>query len=127
MSKKDNADETPIEFYIPGPGKRPKIPIPINQPNWVYQKSAAMKPTALEWMFIGIELLFIIALVFLLIASSMYKSALWGVVFILVVIAALHIRSALIRVAAPPKEEDEVSNFKKDEKKKIPKRRKDYR
>ena len=47
MAKKDNnSDETPIEFYIPK--GRSRVPIPINQPHWIYKNS---KPNAFDWFF----------------------------------------------------------------------------
>jgi hypothetical protein len=44
MSKRDEKDETPIQFYIPGPGNRTQIPRSINQPNRIYKNSGMSKP-----------------------------------------------------------------------------------
>jgi hypothetical protein len=46
MAKKDNNDETPIKFYIPGPGRRSRAPIPINQPHWIYKPQSNI----FEWL-----------------------------------------------------------------------------
>lgn len=130
MAKKDNKDGGPIEFYIPpssAGGKGPRVPIPINQPNWKY-KYLNSKAEYSQWLVIGNILIIAIGLGVIIITKS-YKSPLWIAVITLVVIAFLQIRSAAIRTAnhTDKSESDEILRPKKKEKKKIPKHRKDYK
>jgi hypothetical protein len=129
MVKKDKADEAPIEFYIPGPGKGPKIPVPINQPNWIYKSNLNSKPDFSEWLSIGIILTIAIALGVLLVVTSMDKSPLWIVVAVLGIFSIFLIRSAIIRTINHKQEvvdnENTVSPQKRE--KKFSKRRKDYK
>lgn len=127
MAKKDRNDETPIEFYIPGPGRRgPKIPVPINQPNWVYKTSSNSKPGFSEWLFIGLILIFTITLAILLIAGSMFKSPVWIAVIVFGILAISLTRSAIIRTINHA-QEDEAIDLPKKKERKHPKRRKDYK
>ena len=130
MAKKDNKDSTPIEFYIPpssAGGKGPRVPIPINQPNWKY-KYLNSKGEYSRSLVIGNILIFAIALGVIIITKS-YNSPLWIAVITLVVIAFLQIRSASARTVnnTDKNENTEIFNIKKKRKKKLLKHRKDYR
>ena len=130
MAKKDKTDGTPIEFYIPpssAGGKGPRIPIPINQPNWKY-KYLNSKAESSQWLVIGNILIFAIALGVIIITKS-YKSPLWIALITLVVIGFWQIRSAAIRTAnhTDKSEGAEIFSPKKKRKKNPPKHRKDYK
>ena len=129
MSKKDKTDGTPIEFYIPGPGKGSKIPVPINQPNWTYKWGFNSRPGIFDLVIIGFLVTIVIGLGVLLVAESMYKSPLWIVVITLGIFAILQIRSAIIRTHVYKREPDENENIASPSKrrKKYPKHRKDYK
>jgi hypothetical protein len=132
MAKKDKKDATPIEFYIPpssAGGKGPRIPIPINQPNWKYKYPGNLnsKTGYSKWQVIGNILILAIALGVIIITKS-YQSPLWIAVITLVVIALLQIRSAAIQTSnhADKNESTEIFSSKKKQKK-LPKHRKDYK
>jgi hypothetical protein len=130
MAKKDKTDETPIEFYIPpssAGGKGPRVPVPINQPNWKY-KYLNSKVEYPQRLVIGNILIFVIALGIIIITKS-YKSPLWIAVITLAVIGLLQIRSAANRTAnqTDKNESDEILSPKKKRRKKFPKHRKDYK
>jgi hypothetical protein len=132
MAKKDKKDATPIEFYIPpssAGGKGPRIPVPINQPNWKYKYPGNLNSKAgySKWQVIGNILILAIALGVIIITKS-YQSPLWIAVITLVVIALLQIRSAAIQTSnhADKNESTEIFSSKKKQKK-LPKHRKDYK
>jgi hypothetical protein len=130
MAKKDKIDGTPIEFYIPpssAGGKGPRVPTPINQPNWKY-KYLNSKAEYSQRLIIGNILIIAIALGIIIITKS-YKSPLWIAITILVVIAFLQIRSAATRTAnhTDKSESSEILSSKKKQKKKTPNHRKDYK
>ena len=129
MSKKDKTDGTPIEFYIPGPGKGSKIPVPINQPNWTYKWGFNSRPGIFDLVIIGFLVTIVIGLGIILVAESMYKSPLWIVVISLGIFAVLKIRSLIIRPnnSQQNTEEDEVIDPSSGRRKIYPKQRKDYK
>ena len=129
MSKKDKTDGTPIEFYIPGPGKGSKIPVPINQPNWIYKWGFNSRAGVFDLVIIGFLVTIVIGLGVLLVAESMYKSPLWIVVITLGIFAVLQIRSLIIRPnnSQQNTEEDEVIDPASKRRKKYPKQRQDYK
>jgi hypothetical protein len=133
MAKKDKADGIPIDFYVPpssAGGKGPRVPIPINQPNWKYKYSGNTnsKTDHSQWLVIGNLLIVAIAFGVIIITKS-YKLPLWIAVITLVVIAFLQIRSAAFRTTnhSDKSKGDEILNPKKKQKKKFSKRRKDYK
>jgi hypothetical protein len=132
MAKKDKADGTPIEFYIPPSSageKGPRVPIPINQPNWKYRHNENLKPDFFEWLSIGIILTIAIALGVLLVVTPVNKSPLWIVVVAFGVFSVFLTRSAIIRTINYKQEiEEEENNITPSKrKKKLPKHRKDYK
>ena len=126
MAKKNKVDGTPIEFYIPGPGKRDKVPIPINQPNWMYKTSSKSKPTFIEWFAIAVIIIIPIGISILLIASSMYKSPLWMAVIAFGIYSILLIGSAISRLSNDSPKDENVFTPKAKETK-LPKRPKNYK
>jgi hypothetical protein len=131
MAKKEKRDATPIEFYIPPTitGRGPRVPIPINQPNWIYKHNRNLKPDFSEWLSIGIILTIAIAFGILLIKESVYKSPIWIVVVALGIFSIFLARSAIIRTFNHKQEiEDDENNISpRKRKKKFPKHRKDYK
>jgi hypothetical protein len=129
MAKKDKADGTPIEFYVPGPGKGPKVPIPINQPNWIYKQGFNSRPTIFELFFIVFLIAIVIGLTVLLVTESMYKSPLWIVVITVGIFVILQIRSLIIRAYNYEQNTEENENVapSNKRKKKYPRHRKDYK
>jgi len=130
MAKKDKADGTPIEFYIPGPGRGPKIPVPINQPNWAYKWGFNSRPGVFDLVVIGFLVTIVIGLGILLVAESMYKSPLWIIVISLSIFAILQVRSLIIKTHNTQQdiEEDDEDNAPSSKRmKKYPKHRKDYK
>lgn len=131
MAKKDSKDETPIEFYIPGPGGRgSRVPVPINQPNWIYKTfSSNSKPHFSEWLVIGIMLVGVVAFAALLIIDSRYKSPLWLVVISFGILIFFSTRSAIIRTLSHKQKDEKDEDIKTQNKreKKRNKHRKDYK
>ncbi len=123
MAKKGNKkDGTPIEFYIPTAslgGKGPRVPVPINQPNWKYKTNFNHS----ELVIAGFFMLMAIALGILLIVSRLYASPLWLVVIMLGIIAIIAFRSA--KTLEFQNTENETHSKRKD--KKRSERRKDYK
>jgi hypothetical protein len=129
MAKKDKTDGTPIEFYIPGPGKAAKVPVPINQPNWIYKRGFESKPSIFEWLNILILLTVVTVLGIVLVVESMYESFLWIVVVALGIFVVLQVRSAIIRTFKYTQEVEDDENIVSPtkRKKKFPKHRKNYK
>ncbi|MBC7875606.1 MAG: hypothetical protein H7Y59_00430 [Anaerolineales bacterium] len=126
MAKKDNKDSTPIEFYIPPTnlgGRGPRVPIPINQPNWKYKTGS--NPYDLQMAVAKICLVAAIALSILIFVSRLYTSPLWIAVIVLGTIAFISVRSA--KTSEFQNTENDESNHpaKRKAKKRI-KHRKDY-
>lgn len=127
MAKKDNKDSTPIEFYIPPAGlggKGPRVPIPINQPNWKYKTTSQTKDSYLS--IARIFFVLAIALSFLIIGSHLYTSPLWIVVIALLIIAFIYANSAKTSEFQNT-ENDEINPPSKRKAKKRIKHRKDYK
>lgn len=83
MAKKNKSDNVPVEFHIPNAdlgGEGPRVPVPINQPNWKYKTSSDPNQLAI----VGSRVALIIAIVLgaLLIVSRMYTSPLWIAVIV---------------------------------------------
>jgi hypothetical protein len=134
MAKKDNKDSVPIEFYIPPTitGRGPRVPVPINQPNWIYKHTRNLnsKPDFSEWLSIGIILIIAIALGILLLIVPMNNSPLWIVVVAFGVFSIFLLRSAIIRTFNHKQEIDgnDENNISPNKRKnKLPKHRKDYK
>ena len=129
MAKKDKKDATPIEFYIPPTptGRGSRVPIPINQPNWIYKLNGNSKPDFAEWFSIGIILTIATALAILLIVAPVNRSPLWIVVVAFGIFSIFLVRSAIIRTINHKQEiEDDENNISPSKrKKKLPKHRKD--
>lgn len=129
MVKKDNdQDDVPIEFYVPGPGGgRSKIPIPINQPNWVYKTNEPSKPYIIEWIATGIVMIIGIVFGVLLFTTKNAHIGIWILTIVWGAFAFFMAWSMIHR-------EIMYSNFKKERissqiqrrKRKLPKRRKDF-
>jgi len=128
MAKKDTHDETPIEFYIPGPGGgRSNIPVPINQPNWVYKTNEPTKPYLIEWVATGI--VWIIGIVFgvLLFTTNNAQMEIW-ILTIVWGVYTIWMSWSMIRreiIYRHFKEESNTQSVQK-RKRKLPKRRKDF-
>ena len=135
MAKKDKTNSTPIEFYIPPTttGRGSRVPIPINQPNWIYKYNSNLnsKPGFSEWLGIGIILTIAIVLVTLLIifASPMDNLPLWIVVVAFGIFSIFLVGSTIIRTIKYSQETEEEDNNEspRRRKKKLPKHRKDYK
>jgi beta-lactamase regulating signal transducer with metallopeptidase domain len=135
MAKKDKIDDTPIEFYIPPTttGRGPRLPIPINQPNWIYKYHTNLnsKPALSEWLGIRIILTIAIVLGALLIVfiSPLDNLMLWVVVIAFGIFSIFLVRSAIIRTIKYSQEAEEEENnvSPRKLKKKLPKHRKDYK
>ena len=126
MAKRDNnTDGTPIEFYVPGPGKGSKIPIPINQPHWKYKYSRS-KPSAIEWVLTSF-----FALLFLVIGFvSLYSTHLTFYIAILFIILLFLSLGQLYNLTTRHRnysEETAIPEKPEGKKKKKPKHRKDYK
>jgi len=121
MPKKDHTDETPIQFHIPSSAesRHGMVPRPINQPNWIYNNDSA--PRWFVRVIIGLALMFALALATLLIIEKMYTSSAWA--FVLLILIGGSVSYLNGRQFSLPR-----ANLKKavPEKKKQPKRRKDY-
>lgn len=135
MAKKDKTDSTPIEFYIPPTttGRGSRVPIPINQPNWIYKYNSNLnsKPGFSEWLGIGIILTIAIVLGTLLIifVSPMNNLPLWIVMVAFEIFSLFLVCSAIIRTTkySQETEEEENNDSPRKRKKKFPKHRKDYK
>lgn len=128
MAKKDNQDETPIEFYIPGPGGgRSKLPIPINQPNWVYKTHETTKPYLIEWFATGIVLIIGIVFGVLLCTTKNAHIGIW-ILTIVWGVFAIWMTWSMIRREIIFRHFKEESNTQpvQRRKRKLPKRRKDF-
>ena len=132
MAKKDNNDETPIEFDIPKWGTRgPRIPSPVNQPNWKYKYPVTnSKPGISEKVFIAtvaiIEFFLVIKLLqFENLQLSFYIfTVFWSLFTLISLIRYVH------RESHSNKYDESIDNTippKKSKEKKIPKRRKDFK
>jgi Flp pilus assembly protein TadB len=97
MAKKKKRHDTPIDFRISDSeygGKGPKVPIPINQPNWEYKFSGTdAKPRAYELVLATVLLLAAIALAIFLISESVYTLSPWLIVIFFAGIAIISINS----------------------------------
>ena len=126
MTKKDNNDSTPIEFYIPpsNHGKGPRLPVPINQPNWVYKTNTYSNHA--ELTIARICVVIAIALGILLIASRLYTSPLWIGVVVFGVISFIFFRAAKTSGLQITKNEKNFAHPKRKDRKKL-RRRKDYK
>jgi hypothetical protein len=122
-------DETPIRFDIPGPGgRRPIIPIPLNQPHWRYLRQQPMSKRDML-LSVGIGLLFWLSAVGLLTnwAANIGKSSGINVALIFAVLLFLLGMAVLfLAFRNPPKDKAEATGNPRIPQKKLPKRRKDY-
>lgn len=126
MAKRDNnTDGTPIEFYIPGPGKGSKIPVPINQPHWKYKYNRS-KPSAIEWVLISILALFFLVLGIISLYST-HLTFYTGILFVILLFLSLGQLYNLITRHRNYSEETPIPEKPERKKKKKPKHRKDYK
>jgi len=127
MTKHDEKDETPIQFYIPGPGHRVQIPRPVNQPNWSYKNFSTAKPGKFEWTLVIFLLLFSSAFSIILLHEFSTWTPLWIIVGAFGGLSILLIWSFLHRQRNIDSTKDGETGSKKDKPRKLPKRRKDYK
>ena len=127
MSKRDNnTDGTPIEFYIPGPGKGSKIPVPINQPNWKYKHNRS-KPSVIEWILVSFSVLLFLVIGFVGLYSTHLTSYI-GIFFIILLFLSLgQLYNLITRHRNNYSEETFMHEKPEKRKKKQPKHRKDYK
>jgi hypothetical protein len=102
MVKKKKNYNTPIEFNVSDSefgGRGPRVPTPINQPNWEYLYIKS-KPSVFEWFFAIILWAGIILLAILLVSESIYTEPPWLIVIIFGIPAILMTISIGQRTAA---------------------------
>ena len=135
MAKRHNErGETPIEFHIPSMGKLPRAPIPINQPNWVYKFITKIEPTPAniitQFVF---TLLFLGMIGFILFALLEYLQSWFAkTILLILLLAALYIWGLLAIGSFNlyrqfKNKQTETVPERKIKKKRLPKRRKDFR
>jgi hypothetical protein len=128
MSKGDR-DETPIQFSDPPMGTRgPRIPHPLNQPNWKYVPEYATPPKVGDWLF---AIFFVFCSIPFFYSAFTVASAfaglvfiILGIVFILMALQATFVRLWKYRIYKENALENET---REKSKKKQLKRQKDYR
>lgn len=135
MAKRHNErGETPIEFHIPGMGKLPRAPIPINQSNWVYKFITKIEPTPAniitQFVF---TLLFLGMIGFILFALLEYLQSWFAkTILLILLLAALYIWGLLAIGSFNlyrqfKNKQTETVPEREIKKKRLPKRRKDFR
>jgi hypothetical protein len=120
MAKRHNTDETPIQFHIPGPGRKSRAPIPINQPHWKHGKRYYRE--------VSIFVIFMGALLLLLFSVRMQSTPLLcisGFIILFCIISLVLDARNYIKNKKVEKEQAALHSPKKA--KKQTKRRKDYR
>ena len=127
MSKRKNdQDETPIQFEIPSVGTRlrKRVPIPINQPHWVYRKNSSRDILSALIPVMILAGIIIVAFYKPTEGSNtwLYKTII-GIGFLVIVYILIQMwnRSRTIN------EDTRHENTSKESKKKIHKKRKDYK
>ena len=135
MAKRNNKrDETPIEFHIPSMEKLPRAPVPINQPNWVYKFVNKVEPTPVNIFAQAVfSLLFVAMIGFVFFTLLQYLES-WNAkaTLLIFVFAALYIWGLLVIRSFNlyrqfRDKRTEIMPEGKIKKKKLPKRRKDFR
>lgn len=132
MAKRNsNRDETPIIWELPGFKKGPRVPIPVNQPHWVYRNYGFAKPTLItiiSSLIFGLLILGIVGFLFLQLWMNveewfartfliiLFGLGVWG--FILIMMQQIFLYK---NHAGDEKVEKKPARLKKH-----PKRRKDY-
>ena len=121
MSKKDSNDGTPIEFRVSEniDGRGARIPTPVNQPGWKYgDPSSRSKPSAYEWLFIGLTTILIAAFIFVVITTNSSVPQAWGLSLFCALFPTLWIVSATSRALYYSKEAKNNGNDKSSKKRK---------
>lgn len=132
MAKRNNnVDQTPIDFSVSSSltGRGPRIPIPINQPNWKYKTTSTKgMPGVFEWIAIVLIITVVITSIIALITKIESSPLIWIVVVALSAFLMYAIYSTIKRVITYSKIEDNETDKSSQKRMKKPlKRRKDYK